>query len=74
MLIEQVVKVLEHNGKRSEVDKMQCDFMTGCGSRCKFCFKRNTRLLISFSTWPQLTWRKHLIASHWISSGRQCEN
>ena len=50
MLIEQVVKVLEHTGKRSEVDEMQCDLMAGCGSRCNFYFKRNTRLLISFST------------------------
>ena len=75
MLIEQVVKVLEHNGNRSEVDEMHCDFMTGCGSTdAVFIFKRNTRLLMSFSTWPQLSWRKHLIASHWLSSGRQCEN
>ena len=38
MLIEHVVKVFEHNGKRSEVDEMQCNFMTGCGSRCNFLF------------------------------------
>ena len=32
MLIEQVGKVMEINGKRSEVNEMHCDFMTGCGS------------------------------------------
>ena len=29
MLIEQVVKVLEHKGKRSELDEMNCDLMSG---------------------------------------------
>ena len=29
MLIEQVVKVLEHKGKRSELDEMYCDLMSG---------------------------------------------
>ena len=32
MLIEQVVKVLEHKGKRSELDEMHCDLMSGRGS------------------------------------------
>ena len=29
MLIEQVMKVLEHKGKRPELDEMHCDLMSG---------------------------------------------
>ena len=33
MLIEQVMMVLEHKEKRSEINEMHCDFMSCCGSR-----------------------------------------
>ena len=32
MLIEEVVKVLEHKEKQSEIEETHCDFMSGFGS------------------------------------------
>ena len=37
-------------------------------------YRRSTWLSTSRSTWPSLTWRKHLIEFHGMSSGGQCAN
>ena len=82
-LVEQVMKVLERvmEGlirQRVEIDKMQCGFMSGRGTTDAIFIvrqlRRSTWLPTSPSTWPSLTWRKHLIMSHGISSGGRCAN
>ena len=82
-LIEQVMKVLERvvEGlirQRVEIDEMQCGFMSGRGTTdaifIVLSYRRSTWLPTSRSTWPSLTWRKHLIEFHGMSFGGQCAN
>ena len=82
-LIEQVMKVLERvvEGlirQRVEIDEMQCGFMSGHALLMRFLlyvsYRRSTWLPTSPSTWPSLTWRKHLIVFHGMSSGWRCAN
>ena len=80
-LIEQVMKVLERvvEGlirERVEIDEMQCGFMSGRGTIDAIfkyvSYRRSTWLPTSPSTWPSLTWRKHSIVFHGMSSGGRC--
>ena len=83
-LIEQVMKVLERvvEGlirQRVEIDEMQCGFMSGRGTTDAIFIVRqlqekhlaaNKPLYMAFS----LTWKKHLIVFHGMSSGGRCAN
>ena len=65
-LIKQVMKVIERVveeliRQRVEIDKMQCSFMLGRGT-----IETIFIVLTSHSTWPLLTWRKHLIMFPWM--------
>ena len=82
-LIEQVMKVLERvvEGlirQRVEIDEMQCGFMSGRGTTDAILlyvsYRRSTWLPTSLSTWPLLTWRKHSIVFHGMSSGGRSAN
>ena len=82
-LIEQVMKVLERvvEGlirQRVEIDEMQCGACLAVALLMQFLlyvsYRRSTWLPTSRSTWPSLTWRKHLIEFHGMSSGGQCAN
>ena len=82
-LIEQVMKVLERvvEGlirQRVEIDEMQCGFKLAVALLMRFLlyvsYRRSTWLPTSPSTWPSLTWRKHSIVFHGMSSGGRCAN
>ena len=83
-LIEQVMKVLERvvEGQRSdkELRLMRCSvaLCLAVALLMRFLlyvsYRRSTWLPTSPSTWPSLTWRKHLIVFHGMSSGGQCAN
>ena len=87
-LIEQVMKVLERvvEGlirQRVEIDEMQSGFISlalclAVALLMRFLlyvsYRRSTWLPTSPSTWPLLTWRKHSIVFHGMSSGGRCAN
>ena len=79
------MKVLEHvvEGlirQRVEIDEMQCGFISGRGTTNAIFIVRQLQekhLAANkplYSTWPSLTWRKHLIVFHGMSSGGRCAN
>ena len=84
-LIEQVMKVLERvvEGRDSsgkELRSMRCSvaLCLAVALLMRFLldvsYSRSTWLPTSPSTWPSLTWRKHSIVFHGMSSGGPCAN
>ena len=75
-VLERVVEGLIR--QRVEIDEMQCGFMSGHGTTdvilLYVSYRRSTWLPQSPSTWPSLTWRKHSIVFHGMSSGGRCAN
>ena len=73
MLMEQVVQVLDHKEKKSEIDETHCDFMSGFGSTNAVFCSQVVALYAANKLFymPSFDLKKTL---DWIGSGRQCEN
>ena len=79
-LIEQVMKVLWRDSSDKELKLMRCSvaLCLAVALLMRFLlyvsYRRSTWLPTSPSTWPSLTWRKHSIVFHGMSSGGRCAN